>query len=107
MRRRSTLPPGTLLVVLPTPVADIRVGDVVTYQIESGQPSVVSHRVVGTTSSSDGSRTWLLPAVAGLLLTYGAVMITIGIVSAARRRAARTRHHRVRRAHGAHRATLR
>lgn len=88
-------------------MADIRVGDVVTYQIESGQPVVISHRVVGITSSSDGSRTWLLSAVAGLLLAYGAVMIAIGTVSAARRRAARTRHHPVRRAHGAHRATLR
>ncbi|WP_254066261.1 signal peptidase I [Curtobacterium sp. VKM Ac-2852] len=125
-----TLPPGTLLVVRPTPIDDIRVGDVVTYQIVSGQPAVVSHRVVSVSSSSDGERTfvlkgdnnaeadpapvtavqirgvvwysvpeigivnqvvngsrsWLIPAVAGVLLTYGAVMMAAGFVSAARRR---------------------
>ncbi|WP_144714719.1 signal peptidase I [Curtobacterium pusillum] len=127
-----TLPPGTLLVVRPTPVADIRIGDVVTYQITSGQPAVVSHRVVSIASSSDGSRTftlkgdnnalpdpapvtaaqirgvvwyslpdvgrvnqlvngsrsWLVPAIAGVLLAYGAVMVTIGVVGAVRRRRA-------------------
>ncbi|WIB76680.1 signal peptidase I [Curtobacterium sp. MCPF17_002] len=142
-----TLPPGTLLVVRPTRVQDIRIGDVVTYQIESGQPAVISHRVVSVASSSDGtrtfvlkgdnnaladsspvtaaqirgvvwyslpdiglvnqlvngSRTWLVPAIAGVLLAYGAVMITIGAVSATRRRRDRTR---ARGAHGAHRATL-
>ncbi|MFJ3383706.1 MULTISPECIES: signal peptidase I [unclassified Curtobacterium] len=130
-----TLPPGTLLVVRPTPIEDIRVGDVVTYQIVSGQPAVISHRVVSIASSSDGSRTfvlkgdnnaapdaqpvtaaqvrgvvwysvpevgyvnqlvngsrsWLIPTVAGVLLAYGAVMVTIGIVSASRRRRARDR----------------
>jgi signal peptidase len=129
-----TLPPGTLLVVRPTPIDDIRVGDVVTYQIVSGQPAVVSHRVVSVSSSSDGERTfvlkgdnnaeadpapvtavqirgvvwysvpeigivnqvvngsrgWLIPTVAGVLLTYGAVMMTAGFVSAARRRHAGT-----------------
>ncbi len=147
-----TLPPGTLLVVRPTPVEDIRIGDVVTYQISSGQPAVISHRVVSVASSSDGSRTftlkgdnnaladpapvtaaqvrgvvwyslpdiglvnqlvngsrsWLIPAIAGVLLAYGAVMVTIGIVSAARRRrrvAVAGRSHG-RRSAGAHRATL-
>lgn len=137
-----TLPPGTLLVVRPTPIDDIRVGDVVTYQIVSGQPAVVSHRVVSVSSSSDGERTfvlkgdnnaeadpapvtavqirgvvwysvpeigivnqvvngsrsWLIPAVAGVLLTYGAVMMAAGFVSAARRRRAGTR--RVGTSHG-------
>ena len=147
-----TLPPGTLLVVRPTPVEDIRIGDVVTYQITSGQPAVISHRVVSVASSSDGSRTftlkgdnnaladpapvtaaqvrgvvwyslpdiglvnqlvngsrsWLIPAIAGVLLAYGAVMVTIGIVSVARRRrrvAVAGRPHG-RRSSGAHRATL-
>lgn len=128
-----TLPPGTLLVVRRTPVADIRIGDVVTYQVVSGQPAVISHRVVSVASTSDGSRTfvlkgdnnaladpepvtaaqvrgvvwyslpdvglvnqlvngsrtWLVPAIAGVLLAYGAVMVTMGVVSAARRRGAR------------------
>lgn len=130
-----TLPPGTLLVVRPTQADDIRIGDVVTYQITSGQPAVISHRVTAVQSSSDGSRTftlkgdnnaladpapvtaaqvrgvvwyslpdvglvnqlvngsrsWLVPAIAGVLLAYGAVMIAIGTVSSARRR--RTRRH--------------
>lgn len=125
-----TLPPGTLLVVRPTPLEDIRIGDVVTYQIVSGQPAVISHRVVAVESSSDGARTfvlkgdnnaepdsspvtaaqvrgvvwysipevgyvnqlvngsrgWLIPVVAGILLAYSAAMITIGVTSAVRRR---------------------
>jgi len=43
------LPPGTFIVVKPTPAADIRIGDVVTYQLESGRPEVVTHRVVQRT----------------------------------------------------------
>ncbi|MGN8048848.1 signal peptidase I [Curtobacterium sp. 22159] len=147
-----TLPPGTLLVVRPTPIDDIRVGDVVTYQITSGQPAVISHRVVSIASSSDGSRTftlkgdnnalpdpapvtaaqvrgvvwysvpdvglvnqlvngsrsWLVPTMAGVLLAYGALMITLGTVSAARRRRGAGRSgnggHGRRRAQGTHRA---
>ncbi|ROS54760.1 signal peptidase I [Frigoribacterium sp. PhB24] len=48
------LPPGTLIVVKPTPVGGIHLGDVVTYQIESGRPEVISHRVIEIVSSSDG-----------------------------------------------------
>jgi len=130
-----TLPPGTLLVVRPTPADAIHVGDVVTYQIASGQPEVVSHRVVSIATASDGtrsfvlrgddnavadaaavvpaqvrgvvwysvpgigwvnqlvngSRSWLVPTIAAVLLTYGAVMIIAGTVSAARRRRRRAR----------------
>lgn len=45
-----THPPGSLVVVKPVPVEEIRTGDVVTYQRESGKPAVVTHRVtrVGT-----------------------------------------------------------
>ena len=49
------LPPGTLVVVKPTPVSDIRIGDVITYQLYSGQPEVVTHRVIERVSSSDGT----------------------------------------------------
>lgn len=41
-----SLPPGTLVVVKPTATDDIRIGDVVTYQLKSGQPEVVTHRVI-------------------------------------------------------------
>lgn len=43
---RPTMPPGTLVVVKPAPAADISVGSVITYQLESGKPTVVTHRVV-------------------------------------------------------------
>ncbi|NLP82819.1 signal peptidase I [Microbacterium sp. CFH 90308] len=52
------LPPGTLVVIRPTPVEDIRVGDVVTYQIRSGESAVVSHRVTAKTYT-DGELTFV------------------------------------------------
>lgn len=54
------LPPGTLLVVKPTPVDGIHIGSVVTYQVESGKPEVITHRVVEIRSESNGSRTFIL-----------------------------------------------
>lgn len=48
------LPPGTLIVVKPTPVDEIGVGDVITYQLESGQPTLVTHRVVARIVDSAG-----------------------------------------------------
>ncbi|MDM7854394.1 signal peptidase I [Cellulomonas alba] len=53
---RPSMPPGTLVVTRPTPVEDIRVGDVVTYQRRSGLPGVVTHRVVGIGASGAGER---------------------------------------------------
>lgn len=53
-------PPGTLVVVKPVPTGDIRVGDVVTYQLVSGQPAVVTHRVVAMRTSIDGARTFTM-----------------------------------------------
>ena len=52
------LPPGTLVVIRPTAVDDIRVGDVITYQIRSGESAVVSHRVVSKTYA-DGELTFV------------------------------------------------
>jgi len=40
------LPPGTLVIVKPIEPTDIKIGTVVTYQLESGKPMVVTHRVV-------------------------------------------------------------
>ena len=39
-------PAGTLVIVKPTDAQQIRIGDVVTYQLESNQPAVVTHRVI-------------------------------------------------------------
>ena len=44
---RPTMPPGTLVVVKPVKPEQIRVGDVITFQIKSGDPAVATHRVVG------------------------------------------------------------
>lgn len=49
-------PPGTFLVVKPTEFDSLQTGDVVTYQIESGRPDVVTHRVIGFTPGQDGER---------------------------------------------------
>jgi signal peptidase len=42
---RPSYPPGSLLVVRPSAPEDIAIGNVVTYQLRSGEPAVVSHRV--------------------------------------------------------------
>lgn len=54
-----TLPPGTLVVIKPATVDEIKVGDVLTYQIRSGDPAVVSHRVVSRTVSTNGTTTFM------------------------------------------------
>lgn len=43
---RPSLPPGTLVVSRPIDPGKIGVGTVITYQLESGRPTVVTHRVV-------------------------------------------------------------
>ncbi|QIK63345.1 signal peptidase I [Leucobacter viscericola] len=49
-----TYPPGTLVVVQPTPAEDILVGDVVTFQLHSGKPAVVTHRVIEVAVNATG-----------------------------------------------------
>lgn len=48
------LPPGTLVVVEPVEAAEVGVGDVITYQLESGRPAVATHRVVAQGLGEDG-----------------------------------------------------
>ncbi len=55
---RPDLPPGTLVVVKPAAADDIEVGNVVTYQLKSGEPTVVTHRVLGISFAGDGTRTF-------------------------------------------------
>lgn len=47
-------PPGTLVVAKPTAVEEIGVGTVITYQLKSGEPTVVTHRVVAVEHAGDG-----------------------------------------------------
>jgi signal peptidase len=72
---RPDLPPGTLVVVRPVDPEDIGVGTVITYQLASGEPDVVTHRVVeqgldakgapvfATQGDANGARdaTWVRP----------------------------------------------
>jgi signal peptidase len=50
------MPPGTLVVVRPVKPADIGIGSVVTYQLKSGKPAVVTHRVVAMGFDGKGRR---------------------------------------------------
>lgn len=53
---RPDYPPGTLVVMKPVDVSDIRTGDVITYQLKSGRSDVVTHRVVGQGFAATGER---------------------------------------------------
>ncbi|MCS4277318.1 signal peptidase [Mycetocola sp. BIGb0189] len=53
---RPNMPPGTTVVVRPIDFDAIRVGDVITYQIASGKPEVVTHRVIAVNVTQDGPR---------------------------------------------------
>lgn len=43
---RPTYPPGSVVVVMPTPVSQVRRGDVITYAIPVDDHHIVTHRVV-------------------------------------------------------------
>jgi signal peptidase len=53
-----SLPPGTLAVVRPVDPAGVRVGDVITFQLRSGDPTVVTHRVVAVGYDGTGQPRW-------------------------------------------------
>ncbi|HMM81781.1 MAG TPA: signal peptidase I [Terrimesophilobacter sp.] len=53
-----TYPIGTLIIVKPVDPDTLAIGDTITYQIESGKPAVVTHRIIVTTARSDGTRTF-------------------------------------------------
>jgi len=53
-----TYPPGTLVIVKPIDPQQVRIGDALTYQIESGKPEVVTHRVISIDTSSNGDITY-------------------------------------------------
>lgn len=53
------LPPGTLIVVKPIDPNLLQVGDVATYQIESGKPGVITHRIVSINMLASGERSFI------------------------------------------------
>lgn len=57
---RPDYPPGSLVVVRPVPLEEIQIGDVVTYQMKSGEPGVVTHRVVSLARTLGGEQQFIL-----------------------------------------------
>ncbi len=51
-------PPGTLIVLRPVEPEELRVGDVITFQVSSGNDTGITHRIIGVTESSNGGRTF-------------------------------------------------
>lgn len=54
-----TYPPGTLIVVEPVEPDELAIGMPVTYQLRSGDPTVVTHRIIASTQSAKGGRTYI------------------------------------------------
>jgi signal peptidase len=48
------------VIVRPITPDDVRIGDPITYQIESGKADVVTHRVIAIQTDSDGGRRFIL-----------------------------------------------
>ncbi|MFS2279885.1 signal peptidase I [Microbacterium sp. OR21] len=53
------LPPGTMVVVRPTDPADVEPGMVLTYQLRSGEPTLITHRVTQVLAGADGERRFI------------------------------------------------
>lgn len=48
--------PGTFLVVQPEDFDTLKAGDVITYQLESGRPDVITHRITTVTADQNGEK---------------------------------------------------
>ncbi|SDJ76049.1 signal peptidase, endoplasmic reticulum-type [Nocardioides sp. YR527] len=53
---RPGMPPGSLVVVRPVDPATLRIGDVITFQLRSGEPAVATHRITGIGTDTTGER---------------------------------------------------
>lgn len=51
---RPAYPPGTMIVARPVAADDVALGTVITFQLASGRPEVVTHRVVTIARRPDG-----------------------------------------------------
>jgi signal peptidase len=54
-----TYPPGSLIVVRPVEPSELAIGTPITYQLRSGEPEVVTHRIVATRQSGRGEQTFI------------------------------------------------
>lgn len=68
------MPPGTLVVVKPVDASDIAIGDVITYQLRSGERTVVTHRVVAIGFDGRGDRVFRTQGDANAVPDAEAVM---------------------------------
>ncbi len=55
---RPLMPPGSLVVAKETDPTTLKTGDVVTYQLRSGEPEVVTHRIIGMGQDDRGRLTF-------------------------------------------------
>ncbi len=55
-----TMPAGALAVVRPVDVTHVRIGDVLTYQAEPDDPTLVTHRVIAVSRDADGGVSLIL-----------------------------------------------
>lgn len=55
-----TYPPGTLVVVKKVPIDELAVGTAVTFQLESGKATVVTHRIVAVNRNARGEKTFVM-----------------------------------------------
>lgn len=53
------LPPGTLVVIKPVEPRDVAIGDVITYQLRSGEATVVTHRVISVSQTAGGEYSFI------------------------------------------------
>lgn len=51
---RPTMPPGSLVVAKPIEAGELKVGDAITYQIRSGEPELVTHRIISVSQTLGG-----------------------------------------------------
>lgn len=51
---RPTMPPGSLVVTKPIEAGELKVGDAITYQLRSGEPEVVTHRIISLSQTLGG-----------------------------------------------------
>jgi signal peptidase len=49
--------PGTFMVMKPVPFDELRYGDIVTFQLQSGRPDAETHRIVGFGATQSGETT--------------------------------------------------
>lgn len=57
---RPAMPPGALVVVQPIDASDVRIGQVITYQLAPGDPTLITHRVIAINTSSSGKKEFIL-----------------------------------------------